>query len=89
VSDNDNLKTKLPECVIDKKIPGAGLLASIVTDKYVDHPPLYPQKQRFARENIQFLSSTIEGWKKLALEKSEPPHHQMVLDTKKRVSADR
>src|SRR5690606_11284148 len=35
----------LPERVIDKGIPGAGLLAMILTDKYVDHLPLYRQKQ--------------------------------------------
>lgn len=52
---------ELPERVIDKGIPGAGLLAMILTDKYQDHLPLYRQKQRFARENIQIPSSTIEG----------------------------
>lgn len=55
---------ELPERVIDKGIPGAGLLSMILTDKYVDHLPLYRQKQRFSRENIQIASSTIEGWTK-------------------------
>ncbi|WP_432713014.1 IS66 family transposase zinc-finger binding domain-containing protein, partial [Pedobacter sp.] len=32
---------ELPERVIDKGIPGAGLLASILVDKYADHLPLY------------------------------------------------
>lgn len=50
---------QLPERVIDKGIPGAGLLASILTNKYLDHLPLYRQKQRFAREGIQLASSTI------------------------------
>jgi len=31
---------ELPERVIDKGIPGSGLLASILVDKYVDHLPL-------------------------------------------------
>lgn len=44
---------ELPERVIDKGIPGAGLLAMILTAKYQDHLPLYRQKQIFARENIQ------------------------------------
>jgi len=52
---------ELPERVIDKGIPGAGLLAMILTDKYMDHLPLYRQKQRFARENIHIPSSTIDG----------------------------
>jgi len=73
---------ELPERVIDKGIPGAGLLASILVDKYVDHLPLYRQKQRFARENIQLASSTIEGWTKEALFKLEPLYQQLVFDTK-------
>lgn len=72
----------LPERVIDKGIPGAGLLASILVDKYIDHLPLYRQKQRFARENIQIASSTIEGWTKEALLKLEPLYDQLVFDTK-------
>ncbi|MDJ1473851.1 IS66 family transposase, partial [Xanthocytophaga flava] len=72
----------LPERVIDKGIPGAGLLATILTDKYLDHLPLYRQKQRFARENIQIASSTIEGWTKEALLKLEPLYEQLVFHTK-------
>src|SRR5690606_26816570 len=63
---------ELPERVIDKGIPGSGLLAMILTDKYMDHLPLYRQKQRFARDNIQIASSTIEGWTKEALIKLQP-----------------
>ena len=73
---------ELPERVIDKGIPGAGLLSMILTDKYVDHLPLYRQKQRFSRENIQIASSTIEGWTKEALNKLEPLYEQLVFDTK-------
>ena len=72
----------LPERVIDKGIPGAGLLAMILTDKYMDHLPLYRQKQRFARENIRIPSSTIEGWTKEALIKLHPLYDQLVFDTK-------
>jgi len=73
---------ELPEHVIDKGIPGAGLLAMILTAKYMDHLPLYRQKQIFARENIQIASSTIEGWTKQALEKLEPLYEQLIFDTK-------
>jgi transposase len=72
----------LPERVIDKGIPGAGLLAMILTGKYMDHLPLYRQKQIFARENIQIPSSTIEGWAKQALEKLEPLYDRLIFDTK-------
>ena len=73
---------ELPERVIDKGIPGSGLLAMILTDKYMDHLPLYRQKQRFSRENIRIPSSTIEGWTKEALIKLEPLYEQLVFDTK-------
>ncbi len=73
---------ELPERVIDKGIPGAGLLAMILTDKYMDHLPLYRQKQRFARENIRIASSTIEGWTKEALIKLHPLYEQLLFDTK-------
>lgn len=73
---------ELPDRVIDKGIPGAGLLAMILTGKYMDHLPLYRQKQIFARENIQIASSTIEGWTKEALIKLEPLYEQLVFDTK-------
>ena len=73
---------ELPERVIDKGIPGASLLAMILTGKYQDHLPLYRQKQIFARENIQIAPSTIEGWTRQALEKLEPLYEQLVFDTK-------
>ena len=72
----------LPERVIDKGIAGAGLLTSILVDKYQDHLPLYRQKQRFARENIPIASSTIEGWAKQALERLEPLYEQLLFDIK-------
>lgn len=72
----------LPERVIDKGIPGAGLLASILTEKYIDHLPLYRQKQRFAREEIKIASSTIEGWAKEALRLLEPLYDKLVIETK-------
>lgn len=42
---------ELPEWVIDKGIPGSGLLAMILTDKYVDHLPLY-RKSNASLEKI-------------------------------------
>jgi transposase len=57
----------LPERVIEKGIPGAGLLASILVDKYEDHLPLYRQLQRFKRADIPIASSTLEGWTRQSL----------------------
>jgi transposase/uncharacterized coiled-coil protein SlyX len=72
----------LPDRVIDKGIPSEGLLASILVDKYVDHLPLYRQKQRFAREKIQIASSTIEGWTAQSLDALKPLYEKLVMDIK-------
>lgn len=58
---------ELPQRVIEKGIPGAGLLASILVDKYQDHLPLYRQLQRFKRADIPIASSTLEGWTRQSL----------------------
>lgn len=47
---------------LPKAIAGAGLLSSIVIDKYVDHLPLYRQVERFKREGINIPYSTITDW---------------------------
>lgn len=52
----------LPARPIDKGIPGPGLLAQIVIDKYTDHLPIYRQQQRFEREGIKLPSSTLTDW---------------------------
>ena len=53
---------ELPARPIDKGIPGPGLLAQIVIDKYTDHLPIHRQLQRFAREGIRLSSSTLTDW---------------------------
>ena len=52
----------LPARPIDKGIPGPGLLAQIVIDKYTDHLPVHRQIQRFEREGIKLASSTLTDW---------------------------
>jgi transposase len=52
----------MPERPLPKAIAGAGLLAQIVIDKYVDHLPLYRQMERFKREGVQLPYSTISDW---------------------------
>jgi transposase len=47
---------------LPKAIAGAGLLAQIVIDKYVDHLPLYRQMERFKREGLNIAYSTITDW---------------------------
>jgi transposase len=73
---------KLPSRVIDKCIAGPGLLASILVDKYMDHLPLYRQKQRFKRENIPIASSTLEGWTRQSLKILDILYQQLKKETK-------
>lgn len=72
----------LPERIIDKGIASEGLLATILVDKYVDHLPLYRQKQRFSRENIDIASSTIDGWAAQSMDALKPLYEKLVLDIK-------
>jgi len=73
---------ELPERVIDKGIPGPGLLATILVDKYMDHLPLYRQRQRFLREDIPVAASTLEGWAAQAMDRLEILYDHLVTDTK-------
>lgn len=70
----------LPSRLIDKSIVGTGLLACILTDKYVDHLPLYRQLQRFKRENIPIAASTLDGWVRQGLERLEILYGWLVKD---------
>ena len=61
--DNTGIITaSMIERPLPKAIAGAGLLAQIVIDKYVDHLPLYRQMERFKREGINLPYSTITDW---------------------------
>lgn len=56
------VSAKGPAKVIEGGIPGAGLLAEIIVNKYRDALPLYRQIQRFGRLGLDFAHSTIVGW---------------------------
>jgi transposase len=51
-----------PERVIDRGLPGPGLLAHVVTAKFCDHQPLYRQSQIFAREGVELDRSVLARW---------------------------
>lgn len=83
--DKDNTQISiglLPERIIDKGIPSEGLLATILVDKYVDHLPLYRQKQRFLRENIDIASSTIDSWAAQSMDALKPLYEKLLIDIK-------
>ena len=49
----------LPPRPIEKGIPGPGLLAQVLTAKYVDHLPLYRQSRIFKRFGLDLARSTL------------------------------
>lgn len=72
----------LPSRLTDKSSVGNGLLASILTDNYVDHLPLYRQLQRFKRENVPIAASTLDGWARQGMERLEILYDWPVNDTR-------
>ncbi|HSX19593.1 MAG TPA: IS66 family transposase [Gammaproteobacteria bacterium] len=52
----------MPKQPIPKGIPGPGLLAEVVINKYQDSLPLYRQALRFERHGIDIPESTLGDW---------------------------
>lgn len=59
---NQVVTSSMPTPPIAKGMPGAGLLAHVLTNKYIDHLPLYRQEQIFAREGIRLSRKTLCDW---------------------------
>lgn len=76
---------ELPSRPIDKGIPGPNFLATILTDKYLDHLPLYRQLQRYARMGVQLNDSTFSQWVKSGCSLIEPLFNEL----KKQVLTER
>jgi len=53
---------QLPARPLEKAMAGEGLLAQIITDKYIDHLPLHRQMQRFERSGVKLAYSTLTDW---------------------------
>jgi transposase len=54
--------TAKPAQPIDKGLPGPGLLAHVIVNKYGDHLPLYRQEHILARLGVELQRSTLCGW---------------------------
>ena len=70
---------------IEKGLPAAGLLAHVVTSKYVDHLPLYRLEGIFSRHDIDIKRSTMCGWAASSADLLEPLYELMekeVLESK-------
>jgi len=51
-----------PAQPVERGLPGAGLLAQILVDKYLDHLPLNRSEGRFARLGVTLPRSTMCDW---------------------------
>ena len=56
------VQAPVPTHVIDKGIPTTGLLAQVLTAKYMDHLPLYRQEMVFGRAGVAIAQSTLAQW---------------------------
>jgi transposase len=52
----------LPKQIIEKSIASPGLLAHIITAKFVDALPFYRQEKQFARLGYEISRSNMAGW---------------------------
>jgi transposase len=66
-----------PAQPIPKGLPGPGLLAHVITEKYADHIPLYRQERRLARQGIEITRSTLCDWMGGAARLLEPLYDLM------------
>jgi transposase len=62
----------LPNFIIQRGMAGAGLLAWIIVQKYVDHLPLYRQIEQFKRFGMPVPSSTMSDWVAMSLRELTP-----------------
>ncbi|MBI2269282.1 MAG: IS66 family transposase [Bacteroidetes bacterium] len=68
---------ELPSRPIDKGIPGPNFLATIITDKYLDHLPLYRQLKRYERMGIKLNDSTFSDWVQQTARLIEPLYDEL------------
>lgn len=72
---------ELPNRLIDKGLPGVGLLTHIVLGKYADHLPLYRQAKIFKeRYGVEISRKTMAGWVRVAADWLRPVYEVMRQD---------
>jgi transposase len=64
--------TPKPPQPIERGLPGPGLAAQIVVDKYLDHIPLYRSEARFERLGFPLPRSTMSDWMAALAERLTP-----------------
>jgi transposase len=62
----------MPAQILPKSIATPGLLAHIMTGKFVDHNPFYRQEQQFARLGVKMTRTTMCTWSMQVVETCRP-----------------
>ena len=70
--DEKVVSSKKPPQMVEKGLPGPGLLAQVVVNKYNEHLPLYRQERIFARQGVELSRATLGGWIKAVSEGVQP-----------------
>lgn len=71
---------ELPSRPIEKGIPGPGLLAQIIIDKYIDHLPCYRQIQGYDRLGMKIPASTMSEWLRAACDLMSPLYDTLLKE---------
>lgn len=68
----------LPARLIEKGLPGAGLLTQVLVSKYEDHLPLYRQEKIYReRHGVTLARQTLCGWVEAAADWLAPIYREM------------
>ena len=68
----------LPARLIEKGLPGAGLLTQVIIGKYEDHLPLYRQERIYReRHGVNLSRQTLCGWVEAAADWLSPIYREM------------
>ena len=63
---------EMPSRALPKSNAGEGLLAHLLTGKFVDHLPFYRQVQMLKRQGVELAEPTINGWFASSMQLLEP-----------------
>jgi transposase len=66
-----------PRQPIEKGLPGAGMLAHVITSKYCDHLPLHRLENIFQRHGLTLARSTMCGWMAASAKLLSPLYDRM------------
>lgn len=72
------LTAAAPMQPIEKGLPGPGLLAEVVTNKYADHLPLHRQEAILGRHGLAISRQTLCDWMRASAALLRPLHELMI-----------